>query len=76
MPSLIRRYDHAKMYNVFVAIYPWVYLFLPLLNLVARHGAIVGADGIEGVTPGTKTLLWLGIAIVLGMGRVACLSFS
>jgi hypothetical protein len=76
MPYLLRRFDHAKMYNTCVAIYPYVYLLLPLLNIVARQGTVVGDDGVEGVTPGTKALLWLGIAILLGMARIACLAFS
>ena len=77
MPHLLRRFDHAKMYNVCVAIYPYVYLLLPLLNLVARNGLVEGVDGApDGVTPGTKALLWLGIAVLLGMARVACLAFS
>ena len=76
MPYLLRRFDHAKMYNTCVAIYPYVYLLLPLLNVIARRGVVVSEDGVERVDPGTKTLLWLGIAILLGMARIACLAFS
>lgn len=76
MPYLLRRFDHAKMYNTCVAIFPYVYLLTPLLNLVARHGVVVGEDGIESITPGTKALLWVGIGILLGMARVATLAFS
>lgn len=76
MPYLLRRFDHAKMYNTCVAIFPYAYLLLPTLNLIARSGAVPGADGVLGVTPGTKALLWLGIAALLGLTRIACLAFS
>lgn len=76
MPYLLRRFDHARMYNTCVAIFPYVYLCLPLLNLVARRGAVVGEDGAVSVDARTKALLWVGIGILLGMARTACLAFS
>lgn len=76
MPYLLRRFDHAKMYNTCVAIFPWVFLFLPVLNLVARHGVVIGEDGTEIIPPSTKALLWTGIGILLGMARCAALAFS
>ncbi|EKM55532.1 uncharacterized protein PHACADRAFT_256226 [Phanerochaete carnosa HHB-10118-sp] len=76
MPYLLRRFDHAKMYNTCVAIFPWVFSLLPLLNLIARRGVIVGEDGAESVTPATKALLWVGIGILLALARSAALAFS
>ncbi|GJE90858.1 MFS general substrate transporter [Phanerochaete sordida] len=76
MPYLLRRFDHAKMYNTCVGIFPWVFLLLPLLNLVARRGAVLGADGVESVTPATKAALWAGIALLLALARSAALAFS
>ncbi|KAI0689432.1 MFS general substrate transporter [Cytidiella melzeri] len=86
MPYLLRRFDHAKMYNSFMGIWPYVYTFIPALNVIARWGAVVGeVPGVEegtvvtvivGVTPGTKALLWCGIGVLLGMARVACLGYS
>lgn len=75
MPYLLRRFDHARMYNVCMAIFPYVYLLLPLLNLVARTG-IEEVNGVETITAGTKALLWLGIGIILSLARIACLAFS
>ena len=86
MPYLLRRFDHAKMYNTCVGIYPYAYAFLPALNIIARWGAVVEeVPGVEegtlvsaivDVTPGTKALLWCGIGVLLAMARTACLAFS
>ena len=91
MPYLLRRFDHAKMYNACMGIWPYTYALLPGLNVIARWGAVVGevpplngegglnvggVTAIVGVTPGTKALLWVGIGALLCMARVACLGFS
>ncbi|KAI0811272.1 MFS general substrate transporter [Irpex lacteus] len=80
MPYLLRRFDHAKMYNTCMGIWPYVYALLPGLNVIARWGAVGlhvgGVTAIVGVTPGTKALLWVGIGVLLTMARVACLGFS
>ena len=76
MPHLLRRFDHAKMYNTCIAIFPYCFVLLPCLNLIARSGAVVGEDGDVGVTPSTKALLWVAIGCLLGMARTACLAFS
>lgn len=86
MPYLLRRFDHARMYNVCMGIWPYAYALLPGLNVIARWGAVIGEmPGVEegtvvttviGVTPATKALLWCGIGVLLGMARTACLGFS
>lgn len=76
MPHLLRRFDHAKMYNTCIAIFPYCFILLPSLNIIAQWGAVVGEDGTVGVTPGTKALLWVGIGCLLTMARTACLAFS
>ncbi|KIP09075.1 hypothetical protein PHLGIDRAFT_103288 [Phlebiopsis gigantea 11061_1 CR5-6] len=60
MPYLLRRFDHAKMYNFCMAIFPYVFLFLPCLNFIARRGAA----------------LWVAIGCLLGLVRIASLAFS
>ena len=86
MPILLRRFDHAKMYNTCMSIWPFAFIFLPALNGIARLGAVyadvpgleeeVMINTIVAVTPFTKALLWCGIAILLSMSRIACLAFS
>ncbi|KAH8107026.1 MFS general substrate transporter [Cristinia sonorae] len=74
MPYLLRRFDHAKMYNFCMAIWPYCYVLLPGLNLIARAGTI---DEVTGhVDPTTKTFLWLGIGCLLLLARSAGLAFS
>ena len=76
MPFLLRRFDHAKMYNVCMAIWPFTFALLPGLNIVARLGAVDIGDGVLGVTGATKALLWAGIYALLLTARCACLAFS
>ena len=73
MPYLLRRFDHAKMYNFCMAIWPYCYVFLPGLNLIARMGRL---DEAGLVDPTTKALLWIGIGFILLLARSAGLAFS
>ncbi|THH33951.1 hypothetical protein EUX98_g221 [Antrodiella citrinella] len=73
MPYLLRRFDPAKMYNLCMAIWPYCYIFLPGLNLIAKSGTI---DEAGQVDPATKAFLWMGIGGVLLLARSAGLSFS
>jgi len=74
MPFLLRRFDHAKMYNFCMAIWPYCFVLLPGLNIIARMGAFDESTGhIDGVT---KFWLWIGIGVLLTMTRSACLAFS
>ncbi len=75
MPYLLRRFDHAKMYNSCMSIWPYCYVLLPGLNIIARMG-LIEVDGVLGVHPATKAILWAGISVLLLMARVACLAFS
>ena len=74
MPYLLRRFDHAKMYNFCMAIWPYCYVLLPGLNLIARMGVVDEATG--QIDPSTKALLWIGIGGILLLARSACLAFS
>ena len=73
MPYLLRRFDHARMYNVFMAIWPFCYVLMPGLNFIAR----AGLDEITGEpTPAARTFIWMGIAGLLLTARTACLAYS
>lgn len=76
MPYLLRRFDHAKMYNICMAVWPYAYVLLPGLNVIARMGAVDVGEGVLGVAGPTKALLWVGIYALLLMARCACLAFS
>ena len=75
MPYLLRRFDHARMYNVCMAIWPYCWVLLPGLNVLARMGA-VEIEGVLMVIGATKALLWVCIYAQLILARVACLSYS
>ncbi|EMD38498.1 hypothetical protein CERSUDRAFT_113677 [Gelatoporia subvermispora B] len=73
MPYLLRRFDHAKMYNFCMGLWPFCFVLLPGLNLIAR----TGLDEMTGqIMPATKILVWIGIAALLAISRTACLAFS
>jgi len=73
MPVLLERLDHAKFYHFCVTIWPFVFLGLPLLNVIARSGIDPGGNTVNAETLG---LLWAGILAVLFAARVATLPYS
>lgn len=73
MSYLLRTFDCAKMYNFCMGLWPYTYIALPILNVIARRGI----DGETGQMDAyTTATLWVGIAIVLAVSRVAALAYS
>jgi hypothetical protein len=73
MSYLLRTFDPAKMYNFCMSLWPYTFLFLPFLNLIAR----AGLDETTGeLGANTVALLWVGIAFILLLCKVAGLSYS
>lgn len=73
MSYLLRTFDSAKMYNFCMSLWPYTFLALPILNLIAR----AGLDEITGeLGTATVALLWVGIAFVLMLSKVASLGYS
>ncbi|KAI6043087.1 major facilitator superfamily domain-containing protein [Pisolithus marmoratus] len=72
MPYLLRTFDCAKMYVFSMGVWPFAYFCLPFLNLMARWGSTEG----EELDANVATILWVGIAIVLGLSRIGILAFS
>ena len=74
MPYLLRRFDHAHMYNFCMGLWPFCFVLLPGLNLIARMGVADLATG--ELNPTTKALVWMGICAILAISRAAALAFS
>lgn len=73
MPTLLRTFDISKMYAFCMNLWPFTFIALPLLNFLARSGT----DATTGLIDSqTQVQLWIGIALVLGISRVASLAFS
>ncbi|KIM77976.1 hypothetical protein PILCRDRAFT_794993 [Piloderma croceum F 1598] len=73
MPYLLQTFDKAKMYNFCMCLFPFMFIVLSTLNLIARSGY----DEVTGIMNSHTTgLLWAGIALVLSMSRFVCLSFG
>ena len=62
------------------------FLLLETNNALGIHGVdveglllgdrVLDDDGVEGVTAGTKAMLWVAIGCILAMVRIASLAFS
>ncbi|KAI0646944.1 MFS general substrate transporter [Trametes meyenii] len=74
MPFILRRFDHARMYNFCMGLWPFCFVLLPGLNLLARWG---GLDELTGeLLPATQALVWVGIGVILTISKAAALAFS
>ena len=71
MPFLLRRFDHARTYNFCMSLWPFCFVLLPGLNILARMGAVDGE-----LAPATQAFVWLGIGVILFISRCAALAFS
>ncbi|KAF9458660.1 major facilitator superfamily domain-containing protein [Collybia nuda] len=73
LPTLLRTFDIAKMYNFCMLLWPLSFAFLPVLNHIARTGFNEGAGTLDSRI---MFVLWTGIAFVLACSRVGCLAYS
>ena len=73
MPYLMRRFDTLRIYNFTMALWPYAFVAMPLLNFVARNGLNAGTGQ---MSTGTRTMLWCGICMTLMLSRFGALSFS
>ncbi|KAJ6606498.1 hypothetical protein DFH09DRAFT_1353606 [Mycena vulgaris] len=73
MPTLLRTYNAAKMYNTSMRTWPLTFFLMPFLNIIVRRGY----DGEHTlVDPATYAILWIGIAVVLTCSRIAALAYA
>ncbi|KAJ7464027.1 major facilitator superfamily domain-containing protein [Mycena latifolia] len=73
MPFLMSKFTTIKLYIFCMGVWPFTFLLLPLLNLIARMSLANRID--DGSDVRFKVLLWLGIAVVVICWRVACLAY-
>ncbi|KAI0282204.1 MFS general substrate transporter [Russula aff. rugulosa BPL654] len=66
-PILLTRCDHVRVYNRCISLWPYCFLALPLLNMVAR----VGLPNMDH-----QAIVWCGIAALLALSRLGCLAFA
>ncbi|KAF5389761.1 hypothetical protein D9757_005971 [Collybiopsis confluens] len=72
MPLLLRRFEAARIYSVCIAAWPFVFLILPCLNLLARYG--VDQDTGELGTH-ARAVLWTGIFFDLALSRIGGIAY-
>jgi hypothetical protein len=70
---LLKKFDHAWLYRTFLCAYPFAFLGIPILNLIAQNG-LDEATGI--ICPRNKALIWVGIMLVLAIARVGSLAYG
>ncbi|PPQ78525.1 LOW QUALITY PROTEIN: hypothetical protein CVT25_011797 [Psilocybe cyanescens] len=73
MPTILNRVSHTNMYHFCMKIWPYSFVSLPFLNVIARQGVV---EGTEELNSFTIVVLWVSIAIVLAMARVAFLAYT
>lgn len=79
MPTLLSRCDHIRVYNGCMALWPYAFFLLPLINIIARTGFPnqSGSDLVlEDADGRVQAMVWCGIAALLSITRVACVAFS
>jgi hypothetical protein len=57
-----------------MSIWPYTFLAMPFLNIIAWCGLDEPTGSIA--SPTATAILWTGIAIVLVMSRIGCLGYS
>ena len=82
-PFLFARYDPIRLYNGCLSLWPYCFISLPLLNIVARIGlptmgrqVTEGAVNLTDVDDRAQAMIWRGITALLALTRVACLAFG
>lgn len=82
-PILLARCDHVRVYNKCMALWPYCFLALPLLNMVARVGLPMMDREVRGealhlidMDRRVQGIVWCGIAALLALSRLACLAFA
>ena len=79
MPLLLRTFTCATLYKSCMAIWPFTFFVLPLLNHIALLGCSMRVGETEickELAEEVALLVWVGIGLVLAATRVACLAFS
>jgi hypothetical protein len=82
-PILLTRCDHVRVYNRCIGLWPFCFLALPLLNMVARiglpmmdHKVREEALHLTDVDRRVQAIVWCGIAALLTLSRLGCLAFA
>ena len=78
-----RRFDNIPMYRALMWLWPFIYLMLPFLNVLARWTAPPGiadgsaiVEGGEGVYFKASMAVWAGIGVLLALVRIEAMSFA
>ena len=72
VPYLLRTLGPSRLYVFCMGMWPFAYLFLPFLNVIAR-GKFT-ADG--NLNPSAVGILWIGIAFIHLLARISTLAYS
>ncbi|KAG9308880.1 major facilitator superfamily domain-containing protein [Chiua virens] len=70
MPYILRQFDYVATYNTCMYLWPAVFAFLPLFNMLARPPAE------SELSPGFGAGVWIGLALVLALSKVATIPYS
>lgn len=82
-PVLIARCDHIRAYNRCMSLWPFCFLTLPLLNIVARTGlSAINGDvatdtlRLSDADGHVQAMVWCGIVALLALSRLGSVAFG
>ncbi|KAH9004898.1 major facilitator superfamily domain-containing protein [Lactarius hatsudake] len=82
-PVLIARCDHIRAYNRCMSLWPFCFLTLPLLNIVARTGlSAINGDvatdtlRLSDADGHVQAMVWCGIVALLALSRFGSVAFG
>lgn len=73
MSYLLRTFDCAMMYNLCMGVWPYTFMALPILNVIARYGSNGETGQLDSYITAT---LWIGIAMVLALARIGGVAYT
>lgn len=68
VPVILLKCDHFKLYYFFMRCWPWTFLSMPILHVIAK------ATNNEASHTGAG--LWVAIAAVVALSKVSCLAYA
>lgn len=81
MPYILRRFDYTTTYNTCMYLWPVTFAFLPLFNALAHVRPPAHSEGFLVTGTGTAITtvevgMWIGLALVLALSKVAAIPYS
>jgi hypothetical protein len=80
-PFLLARCELARLYRITLGLWTYCFALLPFIGLFA-HLALAGTEtggralSLADASPTVRAVVWIAIAVLLALSKVACLPFA